>query len=36
MLHSSVVPVNRKPVLECLLACKSLCVVRICISEEIP
>ena len=36
MFHSSVVPVNRKPVLECLLACKSLCVVRICISEEIP
>jgi len=36
MLHSSIVPVNRKPVLECLLACKSLCVVRICISEEIP
>ena len=36
MLHSSVVPVNRHPVIQRFFACKGFCVVRICITQEIP
>jgi len=36
MLHTTVVPVNRKPVFKCLRTCKCLCICRVSISQEIP
>ena len=36
MLHSTIVPVNRKPVFHRLAACKGFVIVRIDIAKEIP
>ena len=36
VLHAAIVPVHRKPVFQSLLTGQSFCILRVCITQEIP